>query len=208
MKKKEDKTLIILVTIFILAIIGLIGNKYSITGADITATDQTESKVVINEYIAMIKSDGLSEINFGAIEADQIENQNATNNTFFGNFDDLTGYNLTLNSNRDVGICLQADSPLSSGPNTIPTVGGYSYSYCKDDDSATCPIVDGPSYGDSSSPFTVTGSYENPLTILGDLQDNDIVHFRFYLDIPEDQLPGTYINNILFKAYLIGVGSC
>lgn len=220
--KKAEVVLTTLVILLVLFVVGLISNLAKIHQSNLITGQQTravaESRVNITAFLSIAPSDNLTlGIDFGDIEDLPVENINATenyNNTVSheGSLDgNGSAYYITVSqdTNVDVDFCTSATqlNITLSGEEIFAgdgTVGNYSWSTTNSTLLANATSFNDPSDASASNVFNLY-NYQDADQDVG--RGNN-TYYRFFLDIPGGQTPGTYNNTVFFRAHTLGVGGC
>ncbi len=143
----------------------------------------TSSSATVSYYVAIgMSTDMTVGINFGSLEP-MTSNNNASNNTANGG--NTTYYiSISSDSNTNVNISIKDDAPLTNGAYTIPNAN---YTWDSAVNNASAPALAGTAL---TTNYVLTNSSVVP---------GDSVYYRFWLDIPTSQQPGTYTNTIYFQ---------
>jgi hypothetical protein len=144
------------------------------------AVDNTLSRVVIQNYVAIAKGGNLSDqIDFGTINIMPTSNINGT-----ANYDPTnTGYYVSVSADSNIGVdfCIRANASLTNaGANTIPLAN---YTWADDTTNGA----------GNPAPFGIalTTSYVATSASTNVLPGNDN-YYRFWLDVDAATSPGTY----------------
>lgn len=166
-----------------------------ITGfATLTSTQVAVSNVTIEQNIAII-SNNLSSISWNTTLYPDTDA-----NPAWGNSDGAEGvstYNISMgpNTSTTVDFCIIANETLTSGGDTFPLDGtvltGYNYSANTTSDQ---PII-----ANSTEFRTEFNKHAEGVA------KNGVVHYRFWLDVPQYQSAGEYTNNVTFKVLKAGL---
>jgi hypothetical protein len=149
------------------------------------------ASVSINAYIAMgLSTDLLSGVSFSNLDPDSMDN-NATSNYLGASNETLYSVLISTDSNANgVNMCTKLNEPFKDGSgNEI----GLSYYTWNSSDSANY-------YSPSVPGISFETDYDNVNKIDSDIPIGQSRYLRFWLDVPEGQLAGTYNNTIYFQA--------
>ncbi len=184
--KRYNYTLAVLSIVLLAAIFGLVTNTIS-TSPRYSPTVDTTSRVTIQNYVSLAPSDALLDgIDFGSIQNLPIENQNASNNYNASN-SDKTEYYITVHddSNINVDFCIRGTPLENDVLDQIPLIN-----YTWEDEKTN----DGNVPADNNIPLSEINT--KGTTDMAPNQDN---YYRFWLDVPMSQAPGTYNNTVYFQ---------
>jgi len=179
--------LIFSVAMFVLATPGITGHATS---------DTTVSEVTITNYLSISMSENLGTgIAFGSVSTLPATDVNATNNYDGGSSASTLSIEVSEDSNTAVDFCIKADGDLTtSGADTLG-LGNETYA------NATSSDVDTPALANE---VALTESYVKAGDSVAAGSTN---YYRFWLDIPAAQTPGTYNNTVYFEGVNTG-GAC
>jgi hypothetical protein len=174
-------------------------------GAQTAEVQNVTSVATIEKYAALALSVNLSDgISFGTLSPDTSDN-NATDNdnrdicgsgcVYNGN----TSMNITRDpdSNVNIQICITSNDSLRDGSNYIGNANYTNASILVTDfnSAASAPALPGVAL--TTNQYVLANS--STLTAAGEQ-----LAFRFWLDVPAGQAPGTYSNEVSFKAIEAG----
>ncbi len=178
----------------ILAVLAAILVSPQGTQADIQNTTTT---VTVNEYVAIGLSNNLSlGIDFGSIDPDTLNN-NATNNFDAGPplWNETSFWvNVSSDSNVDVDICVGDNETLKYGAYVIEN-GNYTWVNSTASADDTWMLVGNSVVMTTTASYTKAGQYVSP---------GNYNWFRFWLDVPQGQAAGDYLNEVSFKGVKAG----
>jgi len=162
------------------------------THSQVTAQSEvsTPSSVTISSYIAIGLSNDLANgIEFGNLVPGTNDNPAFDNDKGEGGGTSMW-VEVSPESNVGVDLCIKDNQPLTSNGNQIPNEG-YTWSDNRD---PMLPNLPG-------TPISTTYRKTNEIALAPGERD----YFRFWLDVPTAQPPGTYTNLVYFKAVETGL---
>jgi len=184
--QKEDVLLIICAAVFLAACFGIV---YSQTLTGYATESTTTSQVVISTYFSIDMSANMTAgILFGTENSTSKSNVNGTAN-YNEAGSNITHYNMSVSSdsNTVVDFDLSANHALNDSDNNIIGLGNETYA------NSTVNNISFPALADEVA-FTTSGVEAGD-----DIAIGGVVYYRFWLDIPAGQAPGTYNNTITFE---------
>lgn len=192
---KENIMLGFFVVLF-LASVSMLGiENTKLTGFVTSGT--AVSNVTITSYLSISMSSNLSSgILYGSVDTLPATNINASHN-YDGASSGSTMYiTVSTDSNTNVDFCTKANDDLkTSGGADVLGLGNETYAVSSTTDLSNPAL---------SSETGLTTSYVKSGTNIAKGSAN---YYRFWLDIPAAQAPGTYNNTISFEGVATG-GSC
>ncbi len=200
MQERSINTIIIFSSLLlVISIVGLISNINDIRTITGYATEESAtSQVVVQKYFSIAKSSNLSFINFGGIDV-YINDINATGN--YVNTTNASLYYITVSSdsNTKVDFCIRGTAMNTTNGDVIG-LGNYTWTRSN--------LSNMSNYNDPPSALLsnlLTLNYTASQTNVG-IGNNTF--FRFFLDIPLGQTPGTYENTLFFKGVSSAGAGC
>jgi len=191
---KENLALVFFVALFIFSISMLVIGGSQLTGH--ATSGSTVSNVTIVSYLSISMSQNLSSgILFGSVDTLPATDINATHN--YDGPTSGTSMNITVStdSNVNVDFCTKANAGMQTSGSDIIGIGNETYS------NATTVSSTVPALG---SQVPLTASYVKSGFNVTRGGNN---YYRFWLDIPAAQAPGTYNNTVSFEGLTTG-GAC
>ncbi|MFC2143312.1 hypothetical protein ACFLQN_02845 [Candidatus Aenigmatarchaeota archaeon] len=201
-RKKEEQlkaVTVVFLLLYLTLLFQLLGPT-EVTGKATAAN--TTSQIIISGYFAIELSPNLTSdgIDFGNLTSLPVTNENASlNYEWFGEDasqdQNWSGYymNVSNDSNVNVDGCLKANESLKSGANTIG-LGNYTFSN-HTSNNITHPTIE------NNTALSTTH-----VAAISNLVPGDILYYRFWLDVAGSTEPGTYNNQVEFKAVQNGNG--
>jgi hypothetical protein len=199
MRGKGELYGIVIALVLLQASFVLWSSLESITGGQVSSTEEIYSEAQVMKYISISMSGNLSAgIEFGTITVIPVTSVNATknyNSTVNENWHNETLYwiNVSSDSSVNADLCVKADPLTTSGLDEIG-LGNYTWA-----DNVTNNET-WPSIGDAEG---MTTSY-----VMGsaNITPGNNNYYRFWLSVPGGQPAGTYNNTVYFKAVEEGIG--
>ena len=186
----EKETKVFVIAVSLLIVVGMQG--YAATSDEHT----TSSNVTISNYVAVGLSTNLSTgILFGEIDPNTLNN-NATHN-YDGVATATTYYvDVSSDSNINIDMCIKDNTHLTRTAGGVIANGNYTWA-----DNATANSV---AMSPANSYVMPTAYHRTNVT---DIAPGSNDYFRFWLDVPGGQTPGSYNNTVYFKG-IVTAGSC
>ena len=183
--KREDALLLLFALILFFSVIMLLLHYSKLTGY--ATSGSTVSNVTITSYLSISMSANLQEgILFGSVDTLPALNISASHNYDGGSSASTMFINVSTDSNTAVDFCIKANAGLQTSGAEIG-IGNETYSNSTSTNS-TVPAI-------ANNVSLTTGYVKNGANVA---QGNSN-YYRFWLNIPAAQAPGTYNNSVSFK---------
>jgi hypothetical protein len=199
MRGKRELYGIVIALVLLQASFVLWSSLESITGGQISSTENVYSEAQIMKYISISMSGNLSAgIEFGTItilpatSVNASRNYNSTVNMSWHN-ETLYWINVSSDSSVNADLCVKADPLTTSGLDEIG-LGNYTWA-----DNLT---------NNESWPSISTAGQMATTYVMGssNVTPGTLNYYRFWLSVPGGQPAGTYNNTVYFKAVEEGIG--
>lgn len=192
--KKENKMLGFFVMLFLFSFFMLGIQNSRMTGFVTSGT--TTSNVTITSYLSISMSSNLSDgVLYGSVSSLPATNINASHNYDSTSSGSSMYITVSADSNTNVDFCIKANDDLKDVGADVLGLGNETYA------NSTTTDLTSPSL---ASKVALTTGYVKAGTNVAKSSSN---YYRFWLDIPASQAPGTYNNTISFEGVSAG-GSC
>jgi len=174
-------------------LIMLVLGAYMVSEINVLAlSEQTmPSNVTVSAYVAIALSTNWTSIQFGDVDPATSDN-NASHNYDGGS--DNTTYWVTVSSdsNQNADLCIKDNWALNTTGGDVIGNNNYTYDNRTTD---TGPVLPG-------TEIDTNYAWAGPNIVPGSKH-----YFRFWLDIPAGQAPGTYNNTVYVKGVIAGSGT-
>jgi len=198
--------LIALILVLVFSLFGIFNERFKelqekqekLTGSATDRTLSTESRAAIDRIIAISLSPDLAGgIDFGTITTLPSPAASALGNNYVTG---VTIYDIEIDpssTNVDVDFCIKASNDLDTSPSqgTPIILSGYRWS-----NNTIGLIVDGTNPPGPTDALSLRTDYEPSQEAVSSSQPDNVIYYRFYLDVPAGIRPGQYTNTVFFKA--------
>ncbi|MBI2670530.1 hypothetical protein HYX18_00920 [Candidatus Woesearchaeota archaeon] len=200
MSYKEVKLVFfaVLLVLFFFSVLSLFTIKWANKISGLAAEQSTVSRVQVQAFFSIAKSNDLNTIDFGTVANLANANDLNASQNYNGPNNGTLYYLAVTDSNVGVDFCIRGTS-LQNSAGDIIDIGNYSWS-----NSTINNFTDFNQPPPASQSVVLSTTFEGSAK---NVLNGQNAYYRFYLDIPPNTNPGIYNNTVYFKGVVSG-GAC
>lgn len=200
MSYKEVKLVFfaVLLVLFFFSVLSLFTIKGANKISGLAAEQSTVSRVQVQAFFSIAKSNDLNTIDFGTVANLANANDLNASQNYNGPNNGTLYYLAVTDSNVGVDFCIRGTS-LQNSAGDIIDIGNYSWS-----NSTINNFTDFNQPPPASQSVVLSTTFEGSAK---NVLNGQNAYYRFYLDIPPNTNPGIYNNTVYFKGVVSG-GAC